>query len=58
MERWLLAELEMDRAAKPEDEDNRMTLSYVRAAEQIVEPNPACPYLASLCQVKPLGSPN
>jgi hypothetical protein len=36
----------MDRAAKAA-EDNRMTLSYVRAAEQIIEPNPACPYLAS-----------
>jgi len=35
VERWLLAELEMDRAAKPEDEDNRMTLSYVRPQSRL-----------------------
>jgi hypothetical protein len=52
VERWLLAELEKDRAAREAAGEYRVTLSYVRAPnERIVKPNAACPYLASLCQV-------
>ena len=49
VERWLLAELEMDQAASVAAGDNSVTLSYIMSARHrsVLPPNPAAIHLVS-----------
>jgi hypothetical protein len=59
VERWLLAELEKDRATGAAPGDNRVTLSYIRGLVSGLPRNRRLPcVLRPLVPSKPLGSPN